>query len=158
MHVGAPLWGTTLEERCDYYREVCGIPAFVSTDGVNTIRAGGDDFCVVTTPPHLGAAVRSRMDDVPGRCGPALLSALSGRWVFLARVGPLDICADLELAAVNVGITDAATLLLPVPGPPSTAQRTWVVPPTDTYLPTRDWIIDAVRWCRERAGSVGVQR
>ncbi|UGT64244.1 hypothetical protein [Nocardia asteroides] len=141
----------TLEECCDFYRKVCGIPAFISTDGINTIRAGGDGFCVVTTPPRLGAAVRSRMDDVPGRCGPVSSSALSGRWMFLARVGPVDTCADLELAAVNVGITDAATFPLPAPGPPSATQRTWVVPPTDTYLPTRDWIVDAIRWSRPRA-------
>ncbi|MEV0359021.1 hypothetical protein AB0H71_23490 [Nocardia sp. NPDC050697] len=147
MHVATPPWETTLEELCDYYREVCGIPAFVIPDGVNAIRAGGGDFCVVTTPPHLGAAVRSRMDDVPGRCGPVSSSTLSGRWMFLARVGPLDTYADLELAALNVGITDAATFPLPTP---STKQRTWVVPPTDTYLPTRDWIVDAIRWCHPR--------
>ncbi|MEV0354638.1 DNA-directed RNA polymerase subunit beta [Nocardia sp. NPDC050697] len=134
-----------MEELLRHYREVCGMQACVGIDGDGPIRVRNHELCAVTMPPRLGATVRVRMHEVPGRCGPVSAYPSGGRWMFLAQPDLPDIRPRCDLDQANAGIVDAATIPLPSPE----GLRRWIVAPTDSYLPSRDQIVRAVRWCRE---------
>ncbi|WP_433195833.1 hypothetical protein ACQP1G_42495 [Nocardia sp. CA-107356] len=134
-------------ELCGYYRQVCGLDAFVR-DGVGPIflRVGGAG--AVRMPAPLGRRVRDRLVVQ----GPIVIEIDGGArawWTMLTgAVGHhlWDVATFGMLSAVEAWLVPYGHEV-PLPTPRD-GQFRWLVMPKDSYRPPPNDVINAVRACR----------
>lgn len=146
MNTRTPPWGTTTKQRCEYYRTVCGIPAFIPEWCARQILAPGAEISAIIMPAELGGPVAARLEST-GHGGPVSCYPPARRWMFLTEVDLPDDRLPPELAAVNAGIVAETDIPLPSPALRSAPARIWIVPPTSASLPPRSAVIAGLRKC-----------
>ncbi|MFC3964218.1 DNA-directed RNA polymerase subunit beta [Nocardia jiangsuensis] len=146
MRTEPPPWGTTAQQRCDYYRRVCGIPAFIPEWCAQQILAPGTEISAITMPHTLGLSVAADLAST-GHPGPISCYPPARRWMFLTEPDLPDDRQTVGLAEANAGIVVDTDIPLPSPSARHAAARIWIVPPISTDLPSRNAVISALRRC-----------
>lgn len=146
MNTRTPPWGTTTKQRCAYYRNVCGIPAYIPEWCARQILVPGAEISALTMPARLGGAVAARLEST-GHGGPVSCYPPARRWMFLTEVDLPDDHPPDGFTEFNAAIIAETDIPLPSPALRRAPARIWIVPPTSALLPPRSAVIAALRKC-----------
>lgn len=149
-------FGDTLLSRCQYYRRTCGLPVVIDPPELGRIILRAGSVWGVAMPTRLGQAVKAHLPSCGSAVGPIIGHPRSGRWTFLIRpdidLGDVKLFAEMFRLDVNVARTGAC-IALPSPTASVGAIRHWIVPPRNTFRPSGQVVIAAVRaWADQAHG------
>ncbi|MEU2041364.1 DNA-directed RNA polymerase subunit beta [Nocardia niwae] len=148
--------GESAEQRCAFYRRVCGLPTRVDP-ALDRIELVAGSVGAVTMPAHIGAGVRHHMQVRQHALGPIFTHPRSGTWTFLIRPDFPDdprLFAMLFRHQVKV-IRNGGLIALPSPVGMPAGVRRWIEPARDTYRPLGAVVIFSVRACVGPRSSSG---
>lgn len=143
------LIGDTPTTRCVYYRQVCGLPAYIDPPLSQRIAFRAGSTGAVTMPAALGDAVRRRLCARRSTLGPIIWHPLSSRWTYLVRPDVPDDDTELfrDLFKWNVSIVRIGTIALPSMTAEPGSIRRWVHLPCNDFRPSCAVVVDAIRAC-----------
>ncbi|WP_280471512.1 DNA-directed RNA polymerase subunit beta [Nocardia cyriacigeorgica] len=149
--------GDTPRTRCRYYRDVCGLPAWIHPTELGRVVLPAEQVWALMMPSALGLAVKSDLErcrnhDVGIGAGPIISHVRSGRWSFLVEPDiPDETALFAEMFRLNVSIVrTGATIALPSPSDPGELFRRWIHLPPCTIRPSGLAVIDSIRACTAR--------
>ncbi len=116
-------FGDTPLTRCEYYRLVCGLPAYIDQPALGWIAFNAGRTGALTMPTPLAVQVRERMQRRGGAVGPTIVHLRSNRWTFLIRPD------------------------VPSPTYRSREIRRWIEIPHSTFRPSGMAVVEAIRTC-----------
>ncbi|TLG12200.1 DNA-directed RNA polymerase subunit beta [Nocardia cyriacigeorgica] len=152
-------FGDTPRSRCQFYRRVCDLPAWIDPPEIGRIVMRADHVWGLMMPSALGLAVhgdlrRSRDHDSASGVGPIISHMRSGRWTFLIRPDlPDDTALFAEMFRLDVSVVrTGATIALPSPTDQGERFRRWIQPPRSPFRPSGLTVIDSIRTCAGRGG------
>ena len=143
-------FGDTPLSRCDYYRQVCDLPAMVDPPTTGRIIVYPGVTGAVIMPAVLGVNVKGLMENRGERLGPIVSHPRSRRWTFLIEPDlPEEMSLFAEMFRLNVSVLrGGATIALPSPmNHPGNNFRVWTDKPTTSYRPSGVVVVDAIRGC-----------
>ncbi|MCP2274838.1 hypothetical protein SAMN04244553_2195 [Nocardia amikacinitolerans] len=136
----------TLATRCQFYRRVCGLPAFVQPNYGRIVFSVGT-VGAISMPAQLGAQVRIALRSKGLHGAPIVSHPRSKRWTFLCEPNLADTSPYFtEMFRLNATIASlGAHVALPAPSVVSDAFRTWVVQPTNALRPSGEEVVESIR-------------
>jgi hypothetical protein len=139
----------TLTTRCEFYRQVCRLPARIRPELQAIIVAASNTLGAITMPAELAARVRLHMQHQGIRLGPIISHPRSNRWTILVRPDiPDDVPTFARLFRGQVSVARPGTeIALPSPIRRHSGFRCWSEPPTDDYRPSGSVVLAAVYAC-----------
>ncbi|QIS16482.1 DNA-directed RNA polymerase subunit beta [Nocardia arthritidis] len=141
-------FGDTPVSRCQFYRRVCGLPAYVDRPELGRIIMKTAGVWGLIMPAPLGQLVKANLGHHLQACGPIVSHPRSARWTFLIRP---DVSKGMELFpelfAAGIHIADDGVIALPSPADRGGLFQVWVKAPADTFRQSGLRLLDAVREC-----------
>ncbi len=147
-------YSDTPVSRCRFYRRECDLPANVDPPELGRIVMQAGHVWALTMPAELGQKAKAHMESRGSAIGPIVLHPRSNRWTFLIRADlPEDDRLFAELFRNNVQVArTGATIALPSPTAESGGVRQWIEPPRNTFRPSGQVVVAAIRAWVEPSG------
>ncbi|PXX59840.1 hypothetical protein DFR70_111227 [Nocardia tenerifensis] len=143
-------FGDTPVSRCVYYRLVCGLATNIDPPGSERIIFLAGSTGALTMPGSLGSVLRTYMHRYGVAVGPIVAHVGSNRWSFLVRpdIPEDDTRLFSDMFGLNVLIVREGAIALPSPTTaPGAASRRWIEPPHNSFRPSGNAVVEAIRWC-----------
>ncbi|MGK8510617.1 DNA-directed RNA polymerase subunit beta [Nocardia asiatica] len=140
-------FGDTPVSRCQYYRQVCGLPAIVDPPQLGRIVVRAEIVWALMMPAHLGQLVKGDLQRRGHGIGPIMSHPRSRRWSYLVRPDlPNDDSLFAEMFRLDVSVVRAGgEIALPSPADKCARFRQWIEPPRGAYRASGQLIVASIR-------------
>ncbi|WP_433204895.1 hypothetical protein ACQP1G_16925 [Nocardia sp. CA-107356] len=142
--MSAPRFADRAADRCRHYRHVCGLDAFL-LEGTGPIYLRAGNTGAIRMPAKLGEPVRARLAH-PGPVIVELDDTSEAWWTMLTT----PVHHHLRDYAIFAMLSAATAQIVPyghevrLPTPRDRSCR-WLATPTDSYRPSPDDVVTAIR-------------
>lgn len=136
----------TPRSRCEYYRNVCQLPAVIDPNtGRITLRIG--TVSAVLMPSDLGQHVKINLDRRKLGGGPIISHPRSHTWIFLARpdIPTRPQPTNIRLWNSHATILETgAEIALPSPTDRGLTYRAWITPAHTLFRPSGRALLESI--------------